>query len=59
MEASGQHHMLAALPLGKVAAVPIEYEPGWAPELVWLLWKREKSLTFSGNQTMICWLFSP
>jgi hypothetical protein len=45
MEVSGQIHAAAALP-----PVPIIYEAGWAPELVWtLLWKR-KSLVPIGNQ---------
>ena len=35
-----------------------EYEPGWAAELVWLLWKRDQSLT-SGNQTMFPPSYSP
>jgi hypothetical protein len=30
--------------------VPIGKEAGWAPELVWLLWKREN---------LECWLSSP
>jgi hypothetical protein len=24
--------------------IPICYESGWAPELVWMQWRREKSL---------------
>jgi hypothetical protein len=33
--------------------VPTGQEAGWAPELVWELWRRENSLAAAGNQTPI------
>jgi hypothetical protein len=51
MEASGQLHAPAGLPLRKEALVFIEYEVGWAPELVCRLWRRKKPLTLTGNRT--------
>jgi hypothetical protein len=37
----GQFHALAALPLGKDLMVSIGQEAGWAPELGWMLWRKE------------------
>jgi hypothetical protein len=51
MEVSGQLHTPAALLLGKEHPVPIGYEAGCAPEPVWTLWSREKSLAPAGNRT--------
>jgi hypothetical protein len=34
---------------GECSIVPIGYESGWAPETDWMLWCREKSLTFTEN----------
>jgi hypothetical protein len=42
---------LAVVPQEKEPAVPIVEEAGWAPKMVWTLWKREKSLASVGNQT--------
>jgi len=41
---TGQLYALVALPSGKESHVPIRYEAGRAPELVWLQWQIEKSL---------------
>jgi hypothetical protein len=35
----------------KEPRVHIEYESGWAPEPVWTLWSREKSLVPAENRT--------
>jgi hypothetical protein len=43
MEVSGQLQAPAAQPPGKQPPVPIVYEAGWAPGLVWTLWRRENS----------------
>jgi hypothetical protein len=51
MEASGQLHAHAALPPRKESRVPSGQEAGWAPDPVWTLWSREKSLSPAGNQT--------
>jgi len=32
----------------KEPPVPTEYEAGWAPEFIQMLWKREKSCAFAG-----------
>jgi hypothetical protein len=45
MEVSGQLHGPAALP-----SVPTGQEAGWAPEPIWTLWSREKSLSPNGNR---------
>ena len=39
----GQFHVLTALRREKEPPVPTEYEAGWAPESVQMLWRREKS----------------
>jgi hypothetical protein len=44
MEASGQLHAPAALPLGNEPKVPIGYEAGWAPEPAWTLLSAKKNL---------------
>jgi hypothetical protein len=43
MEGSRQLHNLAAVAIGKVLPVPIEYEAGWVPEKFWALEKRKIS----------------
>jgi len=37
--------MVKPLYLHKTTFIPIEYEAGWNPETVYLLWRREKCLT--------------
>jgi hypothetical protein len=49
MEASGQFHMPTALSSVKEPSVPTGQEAAWAPEPVWMLWRREKSLVPVGN----------
>jgi hypothetical protein len=48
---SGQLYAPAALPPGEEPPVPIGYEAGWAPEPVWTLWSREKSIAPAGDWT--------
>jgi len=45
---SGQLHAPAALSLGIYPPVPSGKEAGWASELVWTWWQREKSLPLPG-----------
>jgi hypothetical protein len=51
MEVSGQHHSYSTLPPEQDLSVPIGYETGQAPEPVWTLQRREKSLGTAGNRT--------
>jgi hypothetical protein len=44
IEVSGQLQAVATLTLVKEPLVLTRYEAGWAPEVVWMLWSREKSL---------------
>jgi hypothetical protein len=46
MELSGQLYAPA-----DITPVSIYEEVGWAPEVVWTLWKREKSFYAAGNRT--------
>jgi hypothetical protein len=43
---SGQLHAPGALPPGKEPPVPIGQEVGWAPEPVWVTWRRENSWSY-------------
>jgi hypothetical protein len=43
----------ASLPPEKEPVVPIGYEAGWAPEPVWTLWSRRKSLAPAKNRTPV------
>jgi hypothetical protein len=53
MEVSGQLNMPAALTLGIGLPVPIGKEAGCSSEPIWALWRREESLAFIWNQTLI------
>jgi hypothetical protein len=53
MEVRGMLHATAALPPGKDTPVPIGYETGWVPELVWALLRREKICLPAGNRTPV------
>jgi hypothetical protein len=37
---------------GKEPQVPVAEEAGWAPKLVWTLWRREKSYTNGTQEEM-------
>jgi hypothetical protein len=52
MEVSGQLQTLAASFLGKFHLVPSGLEAGWATELVWMLWNREKISSLCQDQTL-------
>jgi hypothetical protein len=39
--------------LGIKEAAPTEPESGWTSKLLWALWKKEKYLAHTENQTMI------
>jgi hypothetical protein len=51
MELSGQLHAPAALSLVRKFPLLSGQDAGWAPEAVWVSWKREKSLAPSGNRS--------
>jgi len=36
----------------KITQIHVQKEPGWVPELIWVLWKREKSLFLAGIQSL-------
>jgi hypothetical protein len=46
----GQLDAPAALPQGKEPSVYIRQEARWVPELVWMLRRRESSLSHATNQ---------
>jgi len=41
IEMSGPFHITAVILLGKRSLVPIEYEDGWATEIVWIMWSKK------------------
>jgi hypothetical protein len=51
LEASGQLHTTAALPLGKESPVLIGQEAGWAPEPVWSTCRGEKSCPYRDSNS--------
>jgi hypothetical protein len=44
MEVTGQLYAPADLSLEKESLVPIEQEARWAPDSVWMLWRRGKEI---------------
>jgi len=42
-----------------VLVVPVEQEADRAPEPVWMIWRRDKSLVLTKNSTTISWSSSP
>jgi hypothetical protein len=52
MEVSGEPHTPAILRPGKQCPVPSVQEAGWAPEPIWILWRRKKSIASARNQTL-------
>lgn len=50
--------MDSALPMGKETPAPTQQKGVWALDLVWMLWRRYKSLTPAGNRTVIAWMSS-
>jgi len=56
MEVSGQLHApatLLLLPPPSIPRTPIEEKAGWALELVWTFWTKEKPLPLQGFKTQI------
>jgi hypothetical protein len=51
MEVSGQRHASTVLSPGKGPMVRTGWEAGWAPEPVWMLWRREISFSPAENRT--------
>jgi hypothetical protein len=47
---SFMHHLL--YPWGKSPQYPLDRRLGGSPELVWILWRREKSLALARNRTL-------
>ena len=50
MKARGQFHGPATFDLW---GVPTDFEVVWVPQLVWLLWTREKSLALPDNEQQL------
>jgi len=58
MQANGHLHTPALYPHGR-HPLAIEYEVGWAPNLIWTLQRRDISLTPTEHQTTIPQLSGP
>jgi hypothetical protein len=48
IESIGPFYVTAAILLGKQSLVPIEYEDGWATEIVWMI-RGSESLALAAN----------
>jgi hypothetical protein len=48
---------VATLPTGNELPLCIYQEAGWVPELVWMVWRREKSLATAGI-SLLCLTYS-
>jgi hypothetical protein len=48
LDRDGQFHARAALTLGKETTIFIGYETVWDPDLIWMLWRILKPLTYAG-----------
>jgi hypothetical protein len=59
MEVSGQLHDLDTLSLWKMPPLLNKDEVVWAPKLVWILWRRDKSLATARALTMITKVSNP
>jgi hypothetical protein len=53
MEVSGQLHAPDTLSPGKQLLTPTSQKAGWAPELVWTLWRKEIYLVPVRSQTLV------
>lgn len=49
IEVSHQCHFQVTLTPGKVLLVPNEQKAGWASQLFWKIWRKEKSLSSAGK----------
>jgi len=59
VKVSGQFYALFPLLPANRPPEHTEWEVGWTPLLLWMLWKGETILVTVGNQTVIPWLSNP